>query len=95
MRGVGRVADLVPQRAEVGWVRWAAPLQYQLAVDGLDVGQVERRTRLRCRGERRHLDKLGGKGCSPSMKWKRRVFIQDVAVITDDADVVGRLTVTQ
>lgn len=51
---VGRVADLVSQRAQVGGlVRWAAPLQYELAVDGLDVGQVDRRTGLHCREERK------------------------------------------
>lgn len=62
MRAVGRIADLVSQRAQVGWlVRWAAPLQYELAVDGLDMGQVDRRTGLHCPEERQQLDEPGAK----------------------------------
>lgn len=61
MRGVGRVADLVSQRPQVGLVRWPVPLQHELAVDGLDVGQVGRGTGLYCGEERQHLDKLGDK----------------------------------
>lgn len=76
LAGVGRIADLVHQRAEVRWLRRAAPPQYELAVAGLDMGQVDWRTGLHCREGGRHLGKPGGRWYFHIMRWKLRVFIQ-------------------